>query len=118
MDIPFFSLSVGESDKEMPNIQSFVTANNIKNHHKLNVSASDFSSMFLSLQTAFDSPSSDSSIALVGLISQYARSFVKGVLSGDGADELLTVILDINVLTYRGGLSKLTPFYLLNIFEY
>jgi len=58
-------------------------------HRTLQLSETDIEKKLGDILNAIDEPFADSSAVLVNLISEYARSEVKVILSGDGADEIL-----------------------------
>lgn len=59
------------------------------NHHSYKVEAESFEDSLRKILFHYDEPFGDASAIPTGIVSRYARKFVKMVLTGDGGDEVL-----------------------------
>lgn len=95
--LPAFSIDVEGTNSEKENIQE-ISRNLGLSVNYLNVNADAFSENFYSLVENFDVPFCDTSAVLHSILSKHVRQYVKGVLSGDGGDEILWGYPQIQVL--------------------
>ncbi len=89
-EIDAFTLGFPDSPFYDESGQAAITAKFLGlNHHVLPLGDSEVAAALEGFLEAIDEPFADSSAVLVYLLSKFARSEVKVVLSGDGADEIL-----------------------------
>ncbi len=82
-----FSVGFGDAINELPYARA--VANLYKTeHHEIDLGAPNVGELLLRMVDVYDEPFADSSNMPVYRIAEYARKFVKVVLSGDGGDEL------------------------------
>ena len=90
-----FSVSVKnpryDESKYSENIANYLKTD----HYQLNVEEKDLIDQTRFVADIYDEPFSDSSQIPTSFISKFASKKVKVILSGDGADEFLVVIIDI-----------------------
>jgi asparagine synthase (glutamine-hydrolysing) len=82
-----FSVGFGTSINELPYARA-VAAMHGTDHHEIDIPDPPVPELLEELVRMFDEPFGDSSSIPTLAIAQYARRFVKVVLTGDGADEL------------------------------
>jgi asparagine synthase (glutamine-hydrolysing) len=82
-----FSAGFGTVINELPYARA-VARQYGTDHHEVEMGEPDVTSLVQRMAEVYDEPFADSSNIPTYLISEYARQFVKVVLSGDGGDEL------------------------------
>lgn len=82
-----FSVGFGNAINELPYARS-VAQRYRTEHHEIDAGDPPLESLMQKLACVYDEPFADSSQIPTYLIAQYARKFVKVVLTGDGGDEL------------------------------
>ena len=86
--IKSFSVALPGSKNEISNVSQLVEVLDIESH-VLEIDEKSFLDHFDYMFDELDSPFSDTSTILYCLLTKFARSQVKSVLTGDGADEML-----------------------------
>jgi len=87
-DLKTFSLSIG-GKKDESKYANIISSKFQTNHYTFNIDEHNIGETFLNMQHIYDEPLADSSNITTYLITKFASSYTKVLLSGDGADELL-----------------------------
>lgn len=85
--IKSFSVGFGDYINELPYARSVAELYKT-DHHEIDLGMPPVAEMLLRMAAVYDEPFADSSHIPTYLISEFARRYVKVVLSGDGGDEL------------------------------
>jgi len=83
-----FSVGFGSYINELPYARE-VAQRYRTEHHEIDLGAPDVATLLPRMAEVYDEPFADSSNIPTYLLSEYARRWVKVVLSGDGGDEML-----------------------------
>jgi asparagine synthase (glutamine-hydrolysing) len=86
--IKTFSVGFGSYINELPYARE-VAQRYRTEHHEIDLGAPDVGTLLQRMAEVYDEPFADSSNVPTYLLSEYARRWVKVVLSGDGGDEML-----------------------------
>jgi asparagine synthase (glutamine-hydrolysing) len=82
-----FSVGFGKTINELP-YAAAVARRYATEHHEIDLGDIDAAPLVVKMASVYDEPFADTSHIPTFLVAQYARQFVKVVLSGDGGDEL------------------------------
>jgi asparagine synthase (glutamine-hydrolysing) len=88
MPIKTFSVGFGSYINELPYAREVAERYHTE-HHEIDLGAPDIPTLLQRMVEVYDEPFADSSNIPTYLLSEYARRWVKVVLSGDGGDEML-----------------------------
>ncbi len=102
--IETFTIGYSHSDFDETDLAKDVADKFKTNHHVYNVEPETFDDSLKKVLFHYDEPFGDSSAIPTGIVSKFARNYVKMVLTGDGGDEVLS-----GYPSYQG--VKLSSYY-------